>query len=193
MNLSPEAPTQVPPTSYGRLARWLHWCQAALLMGMLFIGAAMLASFDHYHVLQAIHRPLGIGVLLLTLVRLGNRLFRRSQIPPPSELLPGWERRVAQAAEYLLYFLMLALPLVGWGMLSAGRYPVVLAGNMVLPPILPAHAGLYVLLRAAHTLLAYLLFLAVLAHAGAVLAHTFVWQNSLLRRMLPLRANRTGR
>jgi cytochrome b561 len=38
------------------------------------------------------------------------------------------ERFLASSSEKLLYALMVALPLVGWGMLSAGHYPIVMFG-----------------------------------------------------------------
>jgi cytochrome b561 len=66
---------------------------------------------------------------------------------------------------------MLIMPLVGWGMLSAARYPIVLYGPVQLPPILPHDLILYAWLRELHTGLAYLLFAAVLAHFGAALYH----------------------
>jgi cytochrome b561 len=57
----------------------------------------------------------------------------------------------ATASEYLMYGLMFVLPLVGWGMLSAARYPVVLFGFVHLPFLLPHDAMLYAVLRTAHT------------------------------------------
>ena len=42
-----------------------------------------------------------------------------------------------------MYGLMFVLPLVGWGMLSAARYPIVLFGSVHLPFILPHDAMLY--------------------------------------------------
>ena len=83
----------------------------------------------------------------------------------------------------LLSALMFALPLVGWGMLSAGHYPIVMFGPLHLPPILPANPMLYSLLRATHTILAYLLFLTFLAHISAVLFHTLIVRDRLLDRM----------
>jgi hypothetical protein len=77
------------------------------------------------------------------------------------------ERRAAHASEILLYTLMFILLLVGWGMLSAGRYPIVMIGRRHLPPILPASPMLYAVLRKAHTILAYLLFATFLAHLSA--------------------------
>jgi cytochrome b561 len=95
------------------------------------------------------------------------------------------ERLAATASEYLLYGLMFVLPLVGWGMLSAARYPIVLYGPLHLPSILPHDAMLYAVLRKAHTILAYLFFLTFLAHFGAVLYHTLIVRDGLLKRMAP--------
>lgn len=99
--------------------------------------------------------------------------------------MPQSERFVAHASEMLMYALFLGLPLVGWGMLSAGNYPIVVFGAVHLPPILPAKPELYAILRETHTLLAYLLFLAFLAHLGAMLFHTLILRDGLLNRMLP--------
>src|SRR5262249_26024003 len=84
-----------------------------------------------------------------------------------------------------MYGLMFILPLVGWGMLSAARYPIVLYGPLHLPPILPHDIALYSVLRKAHTILAYLFILMFLAHLGAVLFHTLVVRDGILRRMAP--------
>ncbi len=92
---------------------------------------------------------------------------------------------MAKASERLLYTLLFALPLVGWAMLSAGHYPIVMFGAVHLPPILPANPELYSGLRRTHTVLAYLLFLTFLAHMGAVLFHTLILRDGLLKRMVP--------
>jgi hypothetical protein len=78
---------------------------------------------------------------------------------------------------------MFAQPLVGWSMLSAGHYPIVMFGPVHLPPILPAIPTLYSVLRKAHTIFAYLLFLTFLAHLSAVLFHTLIIRDRLLDRM----------
>lgn len=97
------------------------------------------------------------------------------------------ERSVAHASEVLLYTLLFVLPLVGWGMLSAARYPIVLGGSLHLFPILPHSVMLYAFLRRTHTVLAYLLFLAFIAHFGAILFHTLVVRDGLFSRMAPWR------
>ena len=89
--------------------------------------------------------------------------------------------------ELLMYGLMFVLPLVGWGMLSAARHPIVLYGSLHLPYILPHNVLLYAVLRKAHTILAYLFFLTFVAHFGAILFHTLIVRDRILKRMLPWR------
>jgi cytochrome b561 len=167
-------------TAFSRL---LHWTMAAMVLTMLCIGVAMVASLANYHMLVSIHRPLGIAILILVMVRFVNRQL--SQLPPFPATMSPVERRAATASEYTMYGLMFVLPLVGWGMLSAARYPIVLYGSLHLPFILPHDAMLYAVLRRAHTLLAYLLFLMFLAHFGAIMFHTLIVRDGLLKRMAP--------
>jgi cytochrome b561 len=171
-----------PPAQFALLSRILHWLMAAMLLSMLFIGIAMVSSPSAYHRLVAIHRPLGIAILVLAIARALNRQF--TELPPFPETMSSLERRVASASEKLLYALMFALPLVGWSMLSAGGYPIVMCGSFHLPPILPASPQGYAVLRKAHTVLAYTLFLTFLGHLSAILFHTLIVRDGILRRML---------
>jgi cytochrome b561 len=166
--------------------RFLHWLMAAMVLTMLGIGVSMVASLADYHCLLSIHRPLGITVLLVVVIRFVNRRF--STLPPFPPTMSPQERFVAHASEILLYLLLFVQPLVGWGMLSAARYPIVLFGSLHLFPILPHNVMLYAVLRKTHTVLAYLLFLAILAHFSAVLFHTFIVRDRLFSRMAPWRA-----
>ena len=127
--------------------------------------------------------PLGIAILILVFIRLVNRLMNRP--PPFPATMSRTERLAATASELMMYALMFVLPLVGWGMLSAARYPIVLFGSVHLPFILPHDAMLYAVLRRAHTILAYLFFFTFIAHFGAILFHTLVVRNGMLQRMLP--------
>ncbi len=168
---------------FARTSRALHWTMAAMVLAMLFIGMSMVASLGAYHSLLSVHRPLGILVLVFVVVRFVNR-----QIHPPPPFLQDMssrERIVASASERLLYLLMFLQPLVGWGMLSAARYPIVLFGPVHLPPILPHDLRLYEILRSTHTALAYGLCLTFMGHLCGVLFHTIVLRDRLLRRMAP--------
>jgi cytochrome b561 len=167
-------------TAFSRL---LHWTMAAMVLIMLGIGVAMVASLANYHVLVSLHRPLGIVILILVVVRFVNRLCNRP--PPFPATMSRLERLAATASEFTMYGLMFTLPLVGWGMLSAARYPIVLFGSLHLPDILPHDAVLHAILRKTHTLLAHLFFLTFLAHFGAILFHTLIVRDGILKRMSP--------
>jgi cytochrome b561 len=171
-----------PPPQFALLSRILHWLMAAMILAMLFIGVAMVASLNNYHRLVAIHRPLGIMILILAALRLANRMFF-STLPPFPPTMSQRERMIASASERLLYTLMFAVPLVGWGMLSAGHYPIVMFGPVHLPAILPVNPTLYAILRKTHTILAYLFFAVFLAHLAAVLFHTLIIRDRILNRM----------
>jgi len=175
----------MPPQSlqFAVFSRLLHWTMAAMVLTMLFVGVAMVVSLGDYHVLVSIHRPLGIAILVLVFVRFVNRQL--TSLPPFPDTMSRAERRAATATEYIMYGLMFVLPLVGWGMLSAARYPIVLYGSLHLPFILPHNMTLYAVLRKAHTILAYLFFLTFIAHFGAILFHTLIVRDGILKRMAP--------
>ncbi|HTX16338.1 MAG TPA: cytochrome b/b6 domain-containing protein, partial [Candidatus Baltobacteraceae bacterium] len=137
------------PQQFNGLMRLLHWLMAAMVLTMLGIGVAMVASLGDYHRLVSLHRPLGISILILVVIRYVNRQF--STLPPFPATMSSQERFIAHASEILLYTLLFVEPLVGWGMLSAARYPIVMFGAIHLFPILPHNVMLYAILRRTHT------------------------------------------
>lgn len=172
-----------PATHFHSALRALHWLMALAIISMLFIGVAMVSTISSWHqLLVAIHKPLGILILLLVLVRLWLRFSTRT--PPLPATVPGWQRLAAKASHWLLYLLMLAQPLVGWAMLSAAGYPVTLGAGFVLPPIVPVDNSWYALLRPLHTVLALVLFLTVLMHLAAALLHALVLRDGVFRSMV---------
>lgn len=170
-------------TTFSLPARVLHWTMAALILAMLFVGVGMVATVNEKHQwLLAIHKPLGLAILLLAIVRLVVRL--RNPPPPLPEDLPALQKLAAHLSHWLLYALMIAMPLIGWAMLSAGGYPVMLTPSLRLPAILPENALVFAWLRTAHGVFAYLLFLTFLAHMGAALYHGLIRRDGVLRSMV---------
>ena len=169
------------------LARLLHWTMAVLVLAMLFIGAGIVSTVsDEHSLLLALHRPLGIAILLLAVLRLAVRL--RHPPPPLPRDMPAWQRWTARASHRLLYGAMIAMPLVGWAMLSARGDPVVLAGALHLPPIMPRGAISAALLREAHAWLAYGFLLLILLHVAAALYHGLLRHDGVLASMTGWRA-----
>jgi cytochrome b561 len=157
---------------------------AAMIIAMLFVGVAMVGTLaPRYWPLISTHKPLGIAILLLALVRLGLRArYGAAHLPAelPRSMIIG-----ARVSHVLLYLLMFALPLLGWCMLSAGGYPIVLYGPIHLPHIAPHSDSLYTLLRLAHTWLAFLFFTTILMHIAAALFHALVRRDDVFSSMTP--------
>lgn len=166
---------------FALVSRLLHWLMAVMVIAMLFIGIGMVASVSRYATLVAIHRPLGIAILLLVAVRLVNRWLNPP--PPLPDTIPPLQRTAATASHYALYALMFMLPLVGWAMLSAAPHPVVVAWGLQLPPLLSPDAFTYAWLRRLHTCLALILFATVVAHLGAALLHALIRRDGVFESM----------
>lgn len=166
------------PQRFSLASRLLHWTMAPLLLAMLLIGTAMVATVSHWRVmLVALHKPLGLALLLLAILRLLLRLAGKT--PPLPASVPAPMRIAAHASHWLLYGCMLAMPLIGWGMLSAGGFPLPSLGSLHLPPLLAPDVGHYALLRSMHTVLGELFFLLVLGHILAGLLHALVLRDGV--------------
>ena len=169
-------------TQFTLLQRSLHWLMAACMLAMLFIGVGMVSTImPKYVVLLATHKTLGIAILVLALIRLGARA--RYGAPSLPADLPEPMKLAAILSHYALYTLMIAMPLIGWAMLSAGAYPVVLYGGLRLPAIAPQSDALHTLLWNAHFYLAFAFFALVLLHLAAALFHALVRRDGVFESM----------
>jgi cytochrome b561 len=173
------------PQRFTLLQRALHWLMAVCILAMLFIGVGMVSSIaPKYLPLIAIHKSLGTAILLLALIRLWVR-WRHGAPALPADL-PAPMKFAAKLSHYILYTLMIAMPLLGWGMLSAANYPVVLFGGLHLPMILPQSDNLHTVLWNAHLYLAFIFFAVVLMHLAAALFHALVRHDGVFEAMAPV-------
>ena len=167
------------------LQRLLHWLMAVCILAMLFIGVGMVSTImPKYLTLVSIHKPLGIAILVLALIRLVVRLL--SGAPPLPADLPEPMKLAAHLSHYALYALMIVMPLIGWAMLSAAAYPVVLFRGLHLPAILPQSDSLHTLLWDAHYYLAFAFYALVLLHVAAALFHALVRRDGVFEAMAPV-------
>ena len=164
------------------LQRLLHWLMVFCIVAMLFIGVGMVSTvMPKYLPLVSIHKSLGIAILVLALIRLAVRLRYRAPALPAD--LPESMKLAAYLSHYGLYALMIGMPLIGWAMLSAAAYPVVLFGGVSLPAILPQSGSLHTWLWDAHFYLAFAFFGLVLMHVAAALFHALVRRDGVFETM----------
>jgi cytochrome b561 len=167
---------------FNLMQRLLHWLMAVCIIAMFFIGVGMVSTVRPIYLpLIRTHETLGIAILLLVLVRLALRVhFGAPSLPAD---LPAPIRLVARLSQYGLYGLMIAMPVIGWAMLSAAEYPLVLYGPTFVPPILPQSESVHTWLWNAHHYLAFAFFALVLMHVAAALFHALVRRDTVFQTM----------
>jgi cytochrome b561 len=185
----------IPKDRYSTAAIGLHWLIAILLIGN--IGLAWYFNTLHGPAAAApvaLHRSIGISVLLLSLARLGLRVA--SPPPPLPASLTRWERLLSKLTHGLFYVVMIGLPLTGWAMVSVGprliQNPMSLFNLVPWPAIgpltrIPAAQvhGTHELFEAAHGLLGKLTYGLIGLHVAGALKHRIIDRDDVVARMAP--------
>lgn len=170
---------------YDPVARFFHWATVCLVLLLIPIGLVM-ADLDPgklQDVLFVTHESLGITILVLVLLRLGWRLTHSP--PPPSRDLSRLEVIASGSVHWLLYLLLLAMPISGYIFVVAGDYPLTYFELANAPRLVAPNKVLSDFAETVHLTLQYAIYAVVLLHAGAALHHYFFRRNDVLQRMWP--------
>ena len=173
------------PLRYGLPAQALHWLTALAVIVGVSLAVAMLnvAPGALQNQFFDLHRSFGASILALTGVRLLWRLY--TSPPPMITGMPRWQERAARATHGALYFLLFAVPLVGWAGTSAYGARIPVFGLFELPMILEKNKAVADVLLPLHGALALTLCALAALHAGAAVHHHLIRKDGTLRRMLP--------
>ena len=179
--------TQITGAAYSRGAIILHWLIAVLIV-LNFVAAWISEDMPKEDAAQVManHKAIGLTILLLSVLRLVWRFVHKP--PPLLESLKAWEAALAKVVHWLFYFLIIATPITGWGMASAGRKgePVSWFGIIDIPALPVAHdretAGIF---HESHEVLATLMIFLLVLHVAAALKHQFLDRDATMARMLP--------
>lgn len=188
------ASSGVPHGRYTGVAITLHWLVAVLIA--INVGLALSVDILPDSVVRTVidlHKSTGITVLGLVVLRVLWRVSHRPPALPPRYSL--WERRSAHGVHYLLYAVMLALPLSGWLHDSAWRdaasHPMRIFGLFEWPRLqyvatLPAELkeALHTRFGEWHTWLGYGLYGLFALHVGGALKHQWFDGEAEMQRML---------
>lgn len=173
----------MPIRRYTGVAQGLHWLTLLLLLAVLplaWVGES-LPKGDEKSLIFVIHRSFGLTILLLMLARLAWR----SRHPAPA--LPdgtGALLRIASGVNvWLLYFILLAMPISGYLMSGNGR-PVSYFGIVSIPGFAKSESVDQVATFLHHAG-QYAVYVLVSLHVLAAVWHVVVRRDALLERMLP--------
>lgn len=193
--------TKPTVSRYNNIAISLHWLMALLIVGMLIVGKFMVQLDETSNLRFALtqwHKTFGILILLLAVLRVLWRLTHRSPAHPESA--PAWEHFAANVSHIALYALLFIAPITGWMLVSVSPLNIdTFLFNVVPWPHLP---WLTDIIDKESTEARYAQFhewatggliALLLLHIVAALKHHFIDKDTVMARMLPTKAARTGR
>jgi cytochrome b561 len=170
---------------YTLTAQALHWFTAALMFTVLplaWVMVSMKESSPARGLLFTMHKSVGLTILALAAVRL---LWRARFSAPPLRQFGHWEARVILISHWLLYFVMVAMPISGYLLSAAGGHPVSYFGLFTLPGLekneLLSHAADWF-----HVMVGqWAVYALIVLHIAGTSWHVAVRRDGALERMLP--------
>jgi cytochrome b561 len=184
-----EAATAPRQTVYDAAARHMHWATAGAIVVMVPLGLAMSYRGNTLNIwdgltdaLYSAHKALGFLVLWLVAGRLAYRLLKGA--PPDEPTLTWSEKMASHLLHWLLYGLLIVVPLLGW--IGVSLYPsLTLFGLFDLPALASPDEDMANKVLGLHGKLAIAMALLAAGHVAAALHHHFIRRDGVLRRMLP--------
>lgn len=174
---------------YGGIARSFHWVTVLAVFAMLPLGLAMTYRGNTLNIwdtttdaLYGAHKLIGFLLLWLTAGRLIYRLVHGA--PPDESSLAWWEKAASHLVHWLLYGLLLVVPLLGW--IGVSLFPALdVFGLFNLPALASPNEAAANRVLGIHGTLALTLGALAGLHILAALYHGFVRRDGVLRRMWP--------
>lgn len=175
----------IPGRHYDPVAQAFHWLIAALLVAQYSTELVLpyLLPKTAEDSLAAWHVSLGPTILLVTVLRLAWRLLHRP--PPPPADLPLALRLLSRATHWLLYAVLIVLPVLGWIAASAFGVTPYLLGFIPLPALVARSKPLAETVGGVHGALALALLALIALHVAGALYHALIKQDGVMQRMLP--------
>jgi len=170
---------------YSALSIGTHWLTLALLVGVY--ACIELREFfpkgsQTREALATWHYMLGLTTFAVVFLRMAFRLVGRT--PPILPAPPHWQQHLAGLVHLALYAFLVAMPLLGWLILSTGNEPVPFFG-LQLPPLAAPDRALSHNLEEIHETIGTAGYYLVGLHAAAALFHHYFLRDNTLQRMLP--------
>lgn len=182
-----------PSQRYDSVSIALHWL---IGIGIIVVGVAEMVRGEFFprgsaprEILRVLHEPAGLIVFGLILLRIVWRLAHR---PPamPSGMQP-WEFTVAKLTHWLLYALMIAVPILGLATTIVRGRPIDFGLFQIPLPFTGTIARSTArLVKEMHEATSQGLLALAFVHALAAIWHHHVRKDDVLTRMLPERPQR---
>jgi cytochrome b561 len=174
---------------YTLTAQALHWATAALMFIVLPIAWVMMNMPETAHrrgLLFTLHKSVGLSILMLVAIRLAWRAMHPA--PPLAGRHGRWEKGTAVVSHWMLYAILVGMPVSGYLLDATGGYPISYFGLFSVP-LLAKSPTLANVATWAHVAVGqWLAYALILVHVAATVWHVSVRRDGVLNRMLPEQA-----
>ncbi len=149
--------------------RVIHWLMF-VLFAIIFVLGVVMVEFKETEpwFMYNFHKATGVLVFLLVLLRLVARLMTQ-QPGPPADIGP-LAHRISQGVVYLLYLLMILVPISGYALSNVHGHDVYFYG-IPLPQIFPTDPEWEGLTSSLHYYMTYAFLGVFLLHLFGVIKH----------------------
>lgn len=185
-------------TSYGSIAKWLHWLTAIWVLVayvlVVYLDWVLNNEGPMRSPLIRLHKAIGFSVLIFFALRIWWRATNPTPRLPDS--MPKWQIQASHVSHFLLYLFLIAMPLSGYIGNSSG----VSYGFFAVPPFKDTALGIWLVdlfgttyeefevpFDVFHYKIAgpFIFWVIIVAHASAAVYHHYVEKDDVLKRMLP--------
>jgi len=182
-------------SSYGSIAKVLHWGMALWILAAYLVITWLTWGHTEGPIAGLnYHKVVGFTILVPLAFRVAWRLANPQPALPAG--MPRWQRLASATSHFLLYFLLLAMPVSGY----LGNFGGVDYGLFKVPPFWQTGMASWIFETFGITsqqwdfffdsfhyrvVGPYVFPVVILAHAGAAFFHHHVQKDDVLRRMLP--------
>ncbi|WP_411838337.1 cytochrome b/b6 domain-containing protein [Paracoccus sp. ME4] len=173
-------------TSYGSVARGLHWLTALIILSNIALGLwaerIPLEQMALKVQVFSLHKTLGVAALVVALARIAWALSQTRPAPVHPER--RLETLLAEAVHWTLYGSMVLVPVTGWIEHAAtdGFAPILWPLGQGLP-LVPKSPALATVMAEVHHVFAFLLIGSVVLHVAGAIKHAVIDRDGVLGRM----------
>jgi cytochrome b561 len=172
---------------YGSALIYMHWIMLLLIVAVyacIELRVLYPKGSELREALKTWHFMLGLSIFALVWLRLIARFLATT--PPITPQPPRWQVHLAHVSEVAIYAFMIAMPLLGWLILSGEGKPVPFFG-IHLPALIAENKALAKQFEEIHEVVGNVGYFLIGLHAAAALVHHYIQHDNALTRMLPSR------
>lgn len=170
-------------TRFNPLLIALHWLTVLFMVGLyaaINLSEVFSEGSSQQALVLAIHYSLGLSVLFAVMIRVVVRLS--TTVPPIVPEPAPKEKLISLAMHLALYLFMIALPLLGWLILSAEGEAIRFFG-IELPALMQPGDDYMEILHELHEVGGNIGYFLIAVHAAAGLFHHYKKHDNTLLRM----------